>query len=739
MSVPSDEPAAKRRKVRKGTHSCWECRQRKVKCTFSSLDDAICITCHRRGAKCISQVILDGPETAKSDTGDAEQDAAINLRLVSESGVRSQPDATVGCSSPTPFARHKTPASSVHGKQKNVSNRLQTEESPSQLATPQLPPTPVSSHASISEASAYPSITQALRSSLPPRKDIEILLANLSSMSIFCYQSSFKLCSSWPSELAKEQMPVANLLYSESHPVLLARQMLLFAVGLQHLSPTKAIPGLTKHHRAIMEQLADSAIKLVNTNDVLLGTLEGLENLILEGFYHIDGGNIRRSWITMRRAVMTAQLLGLHRPGHYRFKIANQQNDLDPAVMWACVVSTEQFLCLLLGLPTSTSGANFTIPRATSACVESGNLPVLIPDVVRKIIERNQIHAPQEALEMTQEIDQELLRVTEQWPPTFWRPLQLAGLEVDSADAFWETRRVWDHIFYYSLVNQLHLPYMLNPRHTSQRVYSRIACASASREILIRQIAIRTFNPVTAGCRMGDFVALIAGMTLMLAHILSHCNKGTGNLLIHQRVGDRATVERALECMESMSELHEDVLTAKCAALLKNLLDIEAGPAERHLDDGEGDVQNVLIVKVPYVGAIRIARDGISIAPFDTEQEQVPHEGVTIGGFGSIHVRTPRLSDHHADVATSDAAASRATAEALGPSSARQHGGRVAQATSGDVFSLPEDPFPDASAGMEEWLFQGLDTAFFDVLMSGAGEPPLNGTDTEGWNFTVSQ
>jgi hypothetical protein len=40
---------------------------------------------------------------------------------------------------------------------------------------------------------------------------------------------------------------------------------------------------------------------------------------------------------------------------------------------------------------------------------------------------------------------------------------------------------------------------------------------------------------------------------------------------------------------------------------------------------------------------------------------------------------------------------------------------------------------------MEEWLFQGLDTAFFDVLMSGAGEQPLNGTDTEGLNFTISQ
>ncbi|KAE8391667.1 hypothetical protein BDV23DRAFT_182254 [Aspergillus alliaceus] len=247
----------------------------------------------------------------------------------------------------------------------------------------------------------------------------------------------------------------------------------------------------------------------------------------------------------------------------------------------------------------------------------------------------------------------------------------------------------------------------------SQGMCSRIVCPSASREVLIRQIGIRTFNPVAASCRMDDFVTLIAGMTLMLAHILSHCNKGTENLLLHQRVGDRTTVERALERMESMSELHEDVLTAKCVALLKNLLDVEARPAEGHLD-GE-------------------SRETVSIAPFDMEQEQAPHEGVTIGGFGSIHVKTLHGFDHHTNVATSDAAASRATTQTVGgASSARQHGGLVAQATSGDIFALPEETFPDASAGMEDWLLQGFDTAFFDVLMSGAGEQPLNGTDTEG-------
>lgn len=622
-------------------------------------------------------------------------------------------------------------------KQNHTSIRLQTKRTASQLVAPNVPPTPASSPAIISEAAPYPSITRALQKSLPPRNDSETLIKSLSSMSIFCYQSSFKLCSSWANEMAKvqEQVPIANLLYSESHPVLLARQMLLFAIGLQYLPPKNSIPGLTKHHHTIMEQLSDSVIRLVNANDVLLGTLEGLENLILEGFYHMDGGNIRRSWITMRRAVMTAQLLGLHRPGHYRFKVLKKHNDLNPTVMWACVVSTEQYLSLLLGLPTSTGGINFTIPRATSTSTESGNLPVLIPGVVRKIIERNQIQAPQEALIMTQEIDQELLGVIESSSRAFWRPLHFAGLKVDSAGAFWETRRAWDHIFYYSLVTQLHLPYMLNPKHASQGIYSRIACASASREVLIRQIAIRTFNPVTAGCRMGDFVALIAGMTLMIAHILGHCNKGTDNLLIHQRAGDRATVERALECMTSMSELHEDALAAKCAALLKDLLDIEAGNMGKR-GGSQKDNQSELTNKVPYVGAIRIARDFISIVAHDTDEEKPPHEGVTIGGFGSIHVKAPCAPDLDPDVPMPGISASQATVQVAKGNPAGQNDKVPAKASAVDVLTLSEETSADASAGIEEWLFQGFDTAFFDLLMSGAGEQPLNNTGSEGWEST---
>jgi hypothetical protein len=51
----SAESDAKRRKVRKGTRSCWECKRRKIRCVFDCDADALCVGCQRRGTSCVSQ------------------------------------------------------------------------------------------------------------------------------------------------------------------------------------------------------------------------------------------------------------------------------------------------------------------------------------------------------------------------------------------------------------------------------------------------------------------------------------------------------------------------------------------------------------------------------------------------------------------------------------------------------------------------------------------------------------
>ncbi|KAF2431297.1 putative Zn(II)2Cys6 transcription factor [Tothia fuscella] len=647
MTVHPEGNVPKRRKVRKGTHSCWECRRRKVKCIFASDEDVVCVTCRRRGTSCASQ----------------------------------------------------------------------SERTRFMLMTPELPPTPASCHNFTAEPDTNSKITQALLNSLPPRTDIELLLVKTRKISMVSYRSCYKSRTAII-ETSKEHMLEANLLSPYSHPVLLARQMLLFATTLQYLDPNEAIPGLTKHYHLIMEQIAESVIAHVTTNDGLLGTLEGLENITLEGRYHVDSGNIRRAWITMRRAVMAAQLLGLHRPGHYRFKIISDKNDMIPESLWASIVSMERGLSLLLGLPTSTGDKSCDMQATANGHNQAHNFALLTTAVTAKILERNQIHPSQQALDMTRELDRELVKMTEQMPPSFWRPPMFVDLEIDSVDAILEAGRNWDHMWYYSLVNQLHLPYMMCPTNiTPQSLYSRVACVNASREILNREIANRSFSPITANCRIGDFVALIAGMTLMLAHIVSHCRTEENNMLVHQRLSDRATVEQALECMKSMSELGKDALTAKCAALLKRLLAVEADAAQGHSQ------RDVLLIQVPYIGTIRIAPEGISfLSSSKVAQERDLPEGVTIGGIGSLHLNRSIPPESNVTHST-------------GIATDTQHSTHVTQLSPGDIYMQQDQMFPDAAAGMDDWVFQGFDTAFFDVIMRGVEDQQQGGATAEVWGI----
>ncbi|KAL3464831.1 hypothetical protein BJX64DRAFT_253834 [Aspergillus heterothallicus] len=713
MSDPSDE-AGRPRKVRKGTHSCRECRRRKVRCTFSSSRDTICITCHRRGTKCVSQGFVEGLEQYIEE--DVSFDHSVGEISLSSLDGRSSISATAPFAA---FSHQETEYAEYDG------NAAHLEQSPNHLLTPALSATPVSTGLVAAESTTHSRITRTLISALPPRQDIEILLGKVRRSSTFCYQSNFKCGSATPNELPKDQIALSSLLYPESHPVLLARQMLLFAAGLQHISPTAVIPGLTKHHHVIMEELADSAIHNVTTNDSLLGTLESLENIILEAFFHIDSGNIRRAWITLHRAVTGAQLLGLHQPGHYRYKLINERNDLNPEVMWNSIVTMERINSLLLGLPTSVGS---TIPGVPETPLPIGpcDLPTLAMRTTARILERNQLSVGERVQEMTREIDQELLKMTKQLPPAFWRPVAFSGLEPDTVEAFLETRRAWDQMCYYTLVNQLHLPYMLCPSHGPGVIYSRTACVNASREIVARQIAFRNFNPITSCSRMGDFLALIACMSLILAHLVSHSQDPAENNLVYQRLSDRATVEQALECMKCMSELHEDVLAARCAAMLKDLLAIEEG-ASRGPEAKECDDDSFLMLKVPYIGAIRVAHDGIRpMTVAETEKHRGPNNGVTIGGIGSIEVKSPgNLNYRPGDLACNSAAIRKGFDTTGRPPPSQQDIPHVEQPFS-EEYLTNDQMFPDAAAPMDDWVFQGVDSAFFDVLMRGVTDQQLN-------------
>jgi hypothetical protein len=549
-----------------------------------------------------------------------------------------------------------------------------------------------------------------------------LLLARMDDHPTTYYQFDYKSCFSGFDGMPEPLMMIPDLRQPETHPVLLARQMFAFAAALRQIPRKESVPGLSKHHHKIMDELVESAISNVTTNDAILDTLEALELMILEGFYHMDCGDARRAWITNRRAVMIAQLLGLHRSGRHRFNVLDGYTKLKPETMWISVVCMERVSSLLLGLPTSTGDVVLTpVPMVS-------NLIVRLANVAGRILERNRIEVPQQALDPTKDIDQELIRIADQMPSTFWRPLNFSRLERDTQQASDEIRRALDHGRYYNLVIQLHLPHMLCPSHASQRMYSNIACVNASREILSRHIELQSFEPAVSRCRMIDFPALIAGMALMLAHAISHCGHNSANMFAHQRSSDRAMVERTLENMEFVSELQQDTLLAKSVKLLTDLLAIEEDAAREHrvsvdqprnISNATDLGRNMLIARAPFLGGIRLSKEGIAaMTTSKADQDSSLSESTSIGGIGVIHVNS--LQSSEADPSRNPSGV---------PGQQSNSATHVTQATSDDFITHNDQMFLDGTASLDDWAFLGTDTAFFESLMRGAGDMSFDGAD----------
>ncbi|KAK1140286.1 hypothetical protein N8T08_010488 [Aspergillus melleus] len=97
----------------------------------------------------------------------------------------------------------------------------------------------------------------------------------------------------------------------DTHPVLLAHYFFRISTILQYLDPEShgQLKEMAESPRAMMSRLADTAISLVTTHK-LLGTVEGLEAVMMDEFYQANCGNLRRAWIAFRRAMGLAQLDG---------------------------------------------------------------------------------------------------------------------------------------------------------------------------------------------------------------------------------------------------------------------------------------------------------------------------------------------------------------------------------------------------------------------------------------------
>lgn len=431
--------------------------------------------------------------------------------------------------------------------------------------------------------------------------------------------------------------------------------MLHAATALQHLHPDfyEEMKGLSVPPREMMRRLADTAINILTSNDDTIGCIEGLECLMIESWYHANGGNLWKGLITIRRAMTIAQLMEFHRLGKAQCKVVKHDTKAYPELVWFRIVSIERYICLMLDVPQGTQDGKMASESMLASDTPMGRLDRIHCVITSRILERNQLDPDLLDFTLTQELDEELQSASRGLPPKWWLTPNLATAMTQPEALFWDMRRLFHHLYHYNLLIQLHLPYMIRSSATGEIYnYSRSTCINASHEILSRFVMFHSFNRVAFCCRTIDFFGVMAAMTLLIAHIDEHRRRPpslassqrsshhTGlkdNLLAHQRPCDHAHIEKVLEIIEEVSRLDGDDMSVQNYSLFRQLKAIEAEAADETLHNDavqvlvtekgpyQSDSSNTVRVSIPYFGVIKIARSGISPVAAETSQKSMPN------------------------------------------------------------------------------------------------------------------
>jgi hypothetical protein len=221
------------------------------------------------------------------------------------------------------------------------------------------------------------------------------------------------------------------------------------------------------------------------------------------------------------------------------------------------------------------------------------------------------------------ESDRLLQESAAQMPSQWWLVPNYEANPGNPLEPIHEVARIMYQFSHFHLVIRLHLPYMLRPSADGN---SKVTAVHASREILARYIAFRSWNPGHYYCRGVDYLSFIALTVLCLAHVDGRNQytegRSSGIMLSHGRPSDRAMMERTVGILKAMEE---DAIAQKLSKIMQHILDVEAasanganysasatkseGEGTTECDGGFGDIEkNKLQLHIPYFGTINLQR-----------------------------------------------------------------------------------------------------------------------------------
>lgn len=558
-----------------------------MKCTYATAADDVCIGCARRCLDCVGQ------EFPERDLGPSSKGRLVGDRISRLESMIQQLAEQVG-------------------------GQVASSSSPSTLASIALPMSPSVMH------SEHQALSQALLAAYLPSSDLRIIGSTGEQLAIYLAREYVTPFHRLERDVAVESERLFAVQQEqpqntpETHLVLIAGKMLILACVLQHLHAAASTMcsssnGIRSNHKKLDElsrpplvlarRVAVAATTLVTAHDRFTSdTLEGLQCLWLEVLYHQHNGNPRHSWLTCRRAISAAQLMGsrgrgpvpLSQPKSVVQRSGSEASDLQQ--IWLRLVQSEIALCLALGMRPSAFLQHDTFTSAAHSAITEDNatntrkLEERHAAIASRLIERNDRDPDFEDSGAALQIRTALEDAAAAMPSVWWLMPNLADHTGDQADSskhlFEPTMKLRAQIFHSYLLLLAHLPFMLqeicsttttatperhshhhdhNRDHDRNHLFAsdRNFCTEASRDLLRRFIHLRSHERTAGSFRLLDHYAWEATATLLLARLLEDRQKTTttttfsGDLEPQQRLSDRGMASEAIDRMRLAGEENE--------------------------------------------------------------------------------------------------------------------------------------------------------------------------------------
>jgi hypothetical protein len=266
-----------------------------------------------------------------------------------------------------------------------------------------------------------------------------------------------------------------------------------------------------------VEKVIDLIDQLIIHDDEYFGTLGGVEVGLMQARLFSEVGQLRRAWLTTRRALDMAQLMGLHRTR------TNLRQDI---VFWG-LFQLDRFTSITLHTPYHLSDihCNLTFKGKELPIVqESTGFLTRLAILGGKVIDRS--HSTKDStFASLLAIDQELTRLSGHMPQEYWELEKYAPKDFPG-ERRW-TERAMGQLMYYQTRMVLHLPYLLRSITNASFEYSREACISTARSILRQYHIMRDpANLHAYRFKTMDFASIIAAAVIVIGLVGSNSHGG---------------------------------------------------------------------------------------------------------------------------------------------------------------------------------------------------------------------